>query len=122
MDSRLTTPFSVLRFALGATATLAGLDKFFNILADWTMYLSPLALKVVPHQDKDVLASLQRAAGRPALAAGVVPGAASQTKSVRVTTTTTSRTERTVASPAAITRGVPPAGNTRGPPPVGPRR
>src|SRR5262249_19600219 len=27
---------------------VAGLDKFFNILADWTMYLSPLATKVVP--------------------------------------------------------------------------
>ena len=67
-----------------------------------------LALKVVPHQDKDILASLQRAGGRPALAAGAIPGAASQTKTVRVTTTTTSRSERTVATPAAITRGPPP--------------
>jgi len=81
-----------------------------------------LALKVVPQQDKDVLASLQRAGGRPALAAGAIPGAASQTKTVRVTTTTTSRTERTVASPAAITRGAPPPPITRGPPPAGPRR
>jgi len=48
MDSRLTTPFRVLRYALGLTATLAGLDKFFNILADWGMYLSPLATKLVP--------------------------------------------------------------------------
>ncbi len=77
-----------------------------------------LALKVVPHQDKDILASLQRAGGRPALAAGAIPGGASQTKTVRVTTTTTSRTERTVASPAAITRGPPPPPITRGPPPV----
>jgi serine/threonine protein kinase len=81
-----------------------------------------LALKVVPQQDKDILASLQRAGGRSPLAAGSVPGGASQTKTVRVTTTTTSRTERTVASPAAITRGPPPAATTRGPPPVGPRR
>ena len=34
MDSRLTTPFRVLRYALGLTATLAGLDKFFNIATD----------------------------------------------------------------------------------------
>jgi len=68
-----------------------------------------LALKVVPHQDKDVLASLHR-------------GGASQTKTVRVTTTTTSRTERTMTSPGAITRGAPPPPITRGPPPVGPRR
>ena len=81
-----------------------------------------LAMKVVPQQDKDVIASLQRAGGRPALAAGAVPGAASQTKTVRITTTTTSRTQQTVASPAAITRGPPPPPITRGPPPAGPRR
>ena len=77
-----------------------------------------LALKVVPQQDKDVLASLHRAGGRSPVAAGAVPGTASQTKTVRVTTTTTSRTERTVATPAAITRGPPPPPITRGPPPV----
>src|SRR5678815_5946455 len=48
MDTRLTTPFLVLRFGLGLTATLAGLDKFFNILADWERYVSPVALHVLP--------------------------------------------------------------------------
>ncbi|HUS20196.1 MAG TPA: DoxX family membrane protein [Terriglobales bacterium] len=37
-----------LRLGLGLGPFLAGLDKFFNILTDWTMYLNPLALKVVP--------------------------------------------------------------------------
>lgn len=32
MDTRLATPLRVLQVALGLTATLAGLDKFFNIL------------------------------------------------------------------------------------------
>jgi putative Mn2+ efflux pump MntP len=27
---------------------IAGIDKYFNKLTDWTMYLSPLATKVVP--------------------------------------------------------------------------
>ena len=27
---------------------VAGIDKYFNKLTDWTMYLSPLATKVVP--------------------------------------------------------------------------
>jgi hypothetical protein len=27
---------------------IAGIDKYFNILADWSMYLSPLVTKVVP--------------------------------------------------------------------------
>jgi len=43
---RLTTPWWALRVVLGAAAFLAGLDKFFNLLADWPAYLSPLA--VVP--------------------------------------------------------------------------
>ena len=34
--------------ALGAAAFLAGLDKFFNLLADWPGYLSPLAAQLLP--------------------------------------------------------------------------
>lgn len=45
---RLTTPWWALRVALGAAAFLAGLDKFFNLLADWTGYLSPIAAHVLP--------------------------------------------------------------------------
>lgn len=48
MDHRLNAPYWALRIGLGLGAFLAGLDKFFNILADWEMYLSPLATKVVP--------------------------------------------------------------------------
>ena len=43
MIDSLRTPWWALRVALGAMAFLAGLDKFFNILADWPGYLSPLA-------------------------------------------------------------------------------
>src|SRR5262245_10212272 len=43
MIDGLKTPWWALRVALGAMAFLAGLDKFFNILADWPGYLSPLA-------------------------------------------------------------------------------
>jgi uncharacterized membrane protein YphA (DoxX/SURF4 family) len=45
---RLTTPWWALRAALGAAAFLAGLDKFFNLLADWPAYLSPLAASLLP--------------------------------------------------------------------------
>ena len=48
MSNRLTTPWWALRVALGAAAFLAGLDKFFNLLADWPGYLSPLAASVIP--------------------------------------------------------------------------
>ena len=48
MDRRINQVFWVLRIGLGAAALLAGLDKFFNLLADWPMYLSPLATRVLP--------------------------------------------------------------------------
>ena len=48
MDNRLTTPTIALRVALGLMATLAGLDKFFNLLADWSSYIAPAALHVLP--------------------------------------------------------------------------
>ena len=48
MDKQLVNRSTALQIALGATATLAGLDKFFNLLTDWSSYLSPLVLNIVP--------------------------------------------------------------------------
>jgi len=44
--NKLDTAWWALRIALGVGPIVAGLDKFFNKLADWQMYLSPLATKV----------------------------------------------------------------------------
>jgi hypothetical protein len=48
MDTRLTTPLRALHIAIGLTAALAGLDKFFNLLADWGSYVSPAAASLLP--------------------------------------------------------------------------
>jgi hypothetical protein len=48
MDLRLQTPTTFMRVAIGLMATLAGLDKFFNILADWSSYVSPVAAQLLP--------------------------------------------------------------------------
>lgn len=48
MNPHLELPFRALRIALGLGAFLAGLDKFFNILANWEMYLAPLATNLIP--------------------------------------------------------------------------
>ena len=48
MDSRLQHCTTAMRVAVGLMATLAGLDKFFNILADWGSYVSPLAAQLIP--------------------------------------------------------------------------
>ena len=47
-DKRLKASWWTLRIALGVVPILSGLDKYFNRLAEWGMYLSPLVTKVVP--------------------------------------------------------------------------
>ena len=47
-DSRLDQTWWVLRIGLGVGPFLAGLDKYFNLLTNWTGYISPLALKILP--------------------------------------------------------------------------
>jgi hypothetical protein len=37
-----------LRLAYGIVPIVAGADKFTNLLADWTKYLSPLSRKLIP--------------------------------------------------------------------------
>jgi hypothetical protein len=48
MDARLVAPFRALRYAVGLTALLAGLDKYFNILTNWGSYVSPVAAHWLP--------------------------------------------------------------------------
>jgi hypothetical protein len=47
-DKRLNGAWWGLRIGLGVGPIITGLDKYFNKLADWGMYLSPLATKIVP--------------------------------------------------------------------------
>jgi uncharacterized membrane protein YphA (DoxX/SURF4 family) len=47
-DDRLNVSWWALRIGLGVGPIITGIDKFFNKLADWGMYLSPLATKAVP--------------------------------------------------------------------------
>ena len=47
-DSRLDQAWWALRIGLGVGPFLAGLDKYFNLLANWPGYVSPLALKILP--------------------------------------------------------------------------
>ena len=47
-DKRLNAAWWALRIGLGLGPIIAGMDKFFNKIVDWGMYLSPLATKVVP--------------------------------------------------------------------------
>jgi uncharacterized membrane protein YphA (DoxX/SURF4 family) len=48
MDHQLAARAGALRIIFGVTATLAGLDKFFNLLADWSSYVSPFAAQLLP--------------------------------------------------------------------------
>src|SRR5579862_5610409 len=46
--NRLNLARIVLKIGLGVGPLIIGIDKFFNKLADWGMYLSPLATRTVP--------------------------------------------------------------------------
>ncbi len=50
-DPRLNAAWWALRIALGLGPIIAGVDKYFNKLADWAMYLSPIATKLIPVKD-----------------------------------------------------------------------
>jgi uncharacterized membrane protein YphA (DoxX/SURF4 family) len=40
--------FNILRITFGIVPIVAGLDKFTNLLTDWTQYLSPGLLHLLP--------------------------------------------------------------------------
>lgn len=46
--SKLAGIGSLLRIIYGVVPIAAGLDKFTNLLVDWTIYINPLMLKVLP--------------------------------------------------------------------------
>lgn len=68
MTNKVRSAWWALRIGLGLGVFLAGLDKFFNILTDWTMYLSPLAAKAVPLS----ATAFMRSAGVVEMAVGLV--------------------------------------------------
>ena len=48
INDRLDTTWWALRLLFGVVPIVAGLDKYFNLLTDWTAYLNPLATKLLP--------------------------------------------------------------------------
>lgn len=47
-ESAIDRPWWTLRLTYGLVPIVAGLDKFTNLLTQWTHYLSPLATRIVP--------------------------------------------------------------------------
>jgi hypothetical protein len=43
--------FRILQFAFIVAPILAGLDKFFYLLTDWSNYISPFVLRIINGQD-----------------------------------------------------------------------
>lgn len=44
----LVSIFTVLKLTFTILPIVAGIDKFFNILCDWTQYINPMILDVIP--------------------------------------------------------------------------
>ena len=66
-DQKLNGAWWMLRIGLGTGAFLAGLDKFFDLLTTWSMYLSPIAERLLPVSPE----SFMRAVGVVEMALGV---------------------------------------------------
>jgi uncharacterized membrane protein YphA (DoxX/SURF4 family) len=47
MDTQLNRSWWVLRIGLGVVPIVAGLDKFFNLLTNWEMYLNPMVPRLL---------------------------------------------------------------------------
>jgi uncharacterized membrane protein YphA (DoxX/SURF4 family) len=47
MDPRINRSWWVLRMGLGVVPIVAGLDKFFNLLTNWEMYLNPMVPRLL---------------------------------------------------------------------------
>ena len=66
IDRGLESARQALKVGLGLAAFLAGLDKFFYLLADWSVYVSPLAKAVLPVSTTtflDVVGAVEMAVG-----------------------------------------------------------
>ena len=48
IDRRVESVRQILKVVFGVVPFLAGLDKFFNLLADWPRYLNPAAEAMLP--------------------------------------------------------------------------
>ena len=48
IHNRLDPTWCALRLVFGLVTIGTGLDKFFNLLTNWTSYLNPLVTKVLP--------------------------------------------------------------------------
>jgi uncharacterized membrane protein YphA (DoxX/SURF4 family) len=65
-DHRLNVAWWTLRIGLGVGPFLAGLDKFFNLLTNWDMYLNPVIpqmLHVAPATFMHIVGVVERVAG-----------------------------------------------------------
>lgn len=67
-SERLNAARWTLKIGLGVGPIVTGCDKFFNKLTDWSMYLSPLATKIVPVSS----ATLMHVVGVVEIVAGLV--------------------------------------------------
>jgi len=48
LQQSIKQPFNLLKFTFVIVPIVAGLDKFTNLLTDWTQYINPAFLEMVP--------------------------------------------------------------------------
>ncbi len=54
-ERKIDSTVQMLRYALGGTALVAGVDKFFDLLTEWEQYLSPMAKRRLPVSNRNFM-------------------------------------------------------------------
>ncbi len=67
-ERKLDIAWWTLRIAFGAVPLVVGLDKFFDIITNWEMYLSPVVARLLPVSG----VTFMRAAGVVEIVAGLI--------------------------------------------------
>src|SRR5947209_16255480 len=57
-EAKISSAFWVLRIGIGATAFLAGADKFTNLLTDWEKYVAPETDEKLPISRKNFMRAI----------------------------------------------------------------
>lgn len=54
-NSNVSSVFNLLKITFTVVPIVAGADKFFNILCDWTQYINPMILDILPISAADFM-------------------------------------------------------------------
>lgn len=59
-NQTLTQAFNLLKYTFGIVPIVAGIDKFFNLLTDWSHYIDPSMADLLPFSATTFMNTLEQ--------------------------------------------------------------